>query len=88
LVARTDLGERAHATLSGPPGSARITLSLDGGCRDILLFVPDKQPSISLEPHSVAPGAASQPPGARDGLVGLRPQATTRVGMTISVGDV
>ncbi len=87
LVARTDLAARSHAALSGPPGSTRIALDLDEGCRDLLLFAPDKQPSISLEPHSVAPGAASQPPGSRDGLVSLRPQATTHLGVTIGVSD-
>jgi aldose 1-epimerase len=84
LVAHTDLGERAVAALAGPPGSARITMRLDEGCRDLLLFAPDQQPSVSLEPHSVAPGAASQPPGSPDGLVGLQPQATTSLAVTIS----
>jgi aldose 1-epimerase len=88
MVARTDLEERTVAALAGPPGSARITLSLDEGCRDLLLFAPDQQPSISLEPHSVAPGAASQPPGSPDGLVGLQPQATTSLAVTISIGDL
>lgn len=87
LVARTDLDERAFAALFGPPGSARITLSLAEGCRDLLLFAPDQQPSISLEPHSVAPGAASQPPGSPDGLVGSQPRATTSLAVTVSVGD-
>ena len=85
LLARTDLGDRARATLTGPGGSPRITLALTAGCRDLVLFAPPQQPSVSLEPHSVAPGAASQPPGHRDGLVGLAPQATTQLSMTIIV---
>jgi aldose 1-epimerase len=87
LVARTDLGERASASLSGPRGTARVTLTLDEGCRDLLLYAPPAQPSISLEPHSVAPGAASQPEGHPDGLVGLAPGATTRLAVTVTVGD-
>ena len=87
LLARTDLDDGARATLSGPLGTARITLALTAGCRDLVLFAPPQQPSLSLEPHSVAPGAASQPPGHRDGLVGLAPQATARLSMTIAVDD-
>jgi len=85
LRARTDLGDRATAALTGPPGTARITLTLAEGCRHLVLFAPPQQPSISLEPHGIAPGAASQPPGHRDGLVGLAPQATIQLVATIAV---
>lgn len=85
LRARTDLGNGVTATLVGPPGTSRIILTLTAGCRDLVLFAPPQQASISLEPHSVAPGAASQPPGHRDGLVGLAPQATIQLVATIAV---
>ncbi len=87
LRARTDLGDGARATLAGPPGTARITLALTEGCRDLVLFAPPQQPSISLEPHSVAPGAASQPSRHPDGLVGLAPQATAYLSVTIAVDE-
>lgn len=85
LRARTDLGNGVTATLVGPPGTSRIILTLTAGCRDLVLFAPPQQASIALEPHSVAPGAASQPPGHRDGLVGLAPQATIQLVATIAV---
>ena len=84
LVARTALGERPRATITGRPGAPRIWLSADEGCRDFLLFVPPEEPSIALEPHSCAPGAASQPEGHPDGLIGIAPGATLRLTTQIS----
>lgn len=87
LVARTELGDRPVASLTGPRGGSRVVLTLAEGCRDLLLYAPPAQPSISLEPHSGAPGAASQPEGHPDGLVGLAPGATTRLAVTIAAED-
>lgn len=85
LVARTRLGERSLATVTGRPGTPTIRMLLDDGCHDILLFVPPEEPSIALEPHSCAPGAASQPEGHVDGLVGVEPGSTLRLAIRVSV---
>jgi galactose mutarotase-like enzyme len=53
-----------------------VTLTLDAGYRDLLLFAPPIQESISLEPQTHMPGGASLPEGHPDGLVGLAPGAT------------
>lgn len=87
LVARTSLGPLPLAMLAGPPGTLDIRLTAVEGCRDLLLFVPPLEPSISLEPHSCAPGAASQPEGHPDGLVALDPGATRRLAITVAVGE-
>lgn len=84
LVARTALDPRPSATITGRPGTPQIRLSANEGCRDFLLFVPPEEPSISLEPHSCAPGAASQPEGHPEGLIGVRPGATIRLAIRIS----
>lgn len=84
LVARTALGARPSATISGRSGAPQIRLTAEEGCRDFLLFVPPEEPSVALEPHSCAPGAASQPEEHPDGLVGLEPGATLRLAIRIS----
>jgi aldose 1-epimerase len=60
-----------------------IALSMDAGYRDLLLFAPPMQPSISIEPQSHMPGNASLPEGHPAGLVGLDPGATRRAVATI-----
>jgi aldose 1-epimerase len=60
-----------------------ITLSMDAGYRDLLLFAPPIQASISIEPQTHMPGGASLPEGHPDGLVGLAPGATLRATATI-----
>jgi aldose 1-epimerase len=60
-----------------------ITLSMDGGYRDLLLFAPPAQASISIEPQTHMPGGASLPEGHPDGLVGLAPAATLSATATI-----
>ena len=60
-----------------------VDLVMTEGWEDILLFAPDANPSISLEPHTGAPGAASLPEGDPDGLRGLSPGQRLRVRATI-----
>ena len=81
---RTDLGPRPVATLLGPPDGLRVQLTCREGVRDLLLFAPPTENSVSVEPLSTAPGAASQPEGHPDGLVGLAPGATRRLAVTIA----
>lgn len=50
-----------------------IELSMNAGYRDLLLFTPPAQASISLEPHTHMPGGASLPEGHREGLARLDP---------------
>jgi hypothetical protein len=70
-----------------PPIDARegwtVELAMDGGYRDLLLFAPPVQASISLEPHTHIPGVASLPEGHPDGLTGLAPGATLQATATI-----
>jgi aldose 1-epimerase len=75
-VARTEMGPDARATLSDPTGARTVALTFIEGVRDAVYFAPAEQPSISIEPHTCAPGAASQPEGDPDGLVPLAPGAT------------
>jgi aldose 1-epimerase len=60
-----------------------VTLSMDAGYRDLLLFAPPAQASISIEPQTHMPGGASLPEGHPDGLVGLGPGATLSATATI-----
>jgi galactose mutarotase-like enzyme len=53
------------------------------GYRDLLLFAPPTQPSLSIEPQSHMPGGASLPEGHPEGLIGLEPGATLRATATI-----
>ena len=50
-----------------------LALSMDAGYRDLLLFAPPAQASISIEPQTHMPGGASLPEGHPDGLTGLAP---------------
>ncbi|MHB8644643.1 MAG: aldose epimerase family protein [Thermomicrobiales bacterium] len=83
LIARTELDRDARALLSGPLGNHTIEFAFVAGVRDVVYFIPPDQPSLSLEPHSCAPSAASQPPGDPDGLVPLAPGA--RLDMTVAI---
>lgn len=80
----TDLGPNPVATLLGSPGSLRVRLTCLEGVRDLLLFAPPTENSVSIEPLSTAPGAASQPEGHPDGLVGLEPGATQRLAVAFA----
>jgi aldose 1-epimerase len=60
-----------------------VELSMDAGYRDLLLFAPPVQTSISLEPQTHMPGGASLPEGDPNGLVGLAPGATLRASAAI-----
>jgi aldose 1-epimerase len=60
-----------------------VTMTMDAGYRDLLLFAPPTQPSISIEPQSHMPGGASLPEGHPDGLVGLAPGAKLQATATI-----
>jgi aldose 1-epimerase len=84
-VARTDLGPDARATLSDPTGARTLALTFIEGVRDVVYFAPAEQPSISVEPHTCAPGAASQPDGDPDGLVPLAPGATRTMTVEIAL---
>ena len=83
-VPRTDLGPGATATLQGQACATRIHLVCIEGVRDMLLFAPSTENSVSVEPLSAAPGAASQPEGHPDGLRGLAPGATSRLAVAIA----
>lgn len=83
IVARTDLAPPSCAILSGGPHGYAVTFAFIEGVRDVVYFTPTDQPSISIEPHTCAPGAASQPEGHPDGLVPLDPGAS-RV-MTVEI---
>jgi aldose 1-epimerase len=88
---RTDFeGGRAGSTarLTGlPPIDGRdgwtVEVWMDEGFREVLLFAPDWQSSISIEPHTHAPSAASQPEGHPDGLMGLEPGDSLQATATI-----
>jgi aldose 1-epimerase len=83
---RTDLGPNPVVALLGPPGGLQVRLACIEGVRDLLLFAPSTENSVSVEPLSTAPGAASQPEGHHDGLDGLEPGATRRLAVRIAVG--
>ena len=76
LVSRTDFGDQRAAQISGsdnPRDSLAVDLDMEMGWEDVLLFAPADGPSISIEPHTCAPGASSLPAGDPDGLRGLEP---------------
>jgi aldose 1-epimerase len=83
-VPRTALGSDLTATLRGQAGGFQVALTFAEGVRDILLFAPPTENSVSVEPLSQPPGAASQPTGHADGLVGLAPGAMQRLAMAIN----
>jgi aldose 1-epimerase len=84
-VARTDMPPGSRATLSDPTGARTLALTFIDGVRDVVYFAPAEQPSISIEPHTCAPGAASQPEGDPDGLVPLAPGATRTMTVAIAL---
>jgi hypothetical protein len=86
LVARTDFGESRTARIVGPPEESAplaVDLVMDQGWEDVLFFAPADGPSISLEPHTGAPGAASLPDNDPDGLRPLSPGQRLQVRATI-----
>jgi aldose 1-epimerase len=90
LVSRTDFGEDTTARIVGDaesPGGRTVDLSMDLGWEDVLLFAPLDGPSISLEPHTGAPGAASLPDDDPDTLRGLAPGQRLQVRATIRAGS-
>lgn len=72
----------ALAPIGGRSGWS-IALSMDGGYRDLLLFTPPAQASISLEPHTHMPGGVSLPEGHPDGLARLAPGETLQASAVI-----
>lgn len=84
-IARTDMEPHARATLTDPTGTRRVELTFIEGVRDVVYFAPAEQPSISVEPHTCAPGAASQPEGHPDGLMPFMPGATLTLTVTIAL---
>lgn len=83
LVVRTDLGAHPVATLTG--GGNRVVFAFTEGVRDLVFFAPDAQPSLSIEPHTLAPGAASQTEGRPDGLHPLAPGASLVLSVRLSL---
>lgn len=88
LVARTAFGGTAAARLAGlAPLDGRpgwtVELEMSPAYRDVLLFAPSEHNSVSIEPHTHAPGAASMPEGDPNGLVGLAPGATLAATATL-----
>jgi aldose 1-epimerase len=91
LVSRTDFGEQRVARITGGEdrrGTSTVELVMEEGWEDVLLFAPPDGPSISIEPHTCAPGASSLPEGDPDGLRGLAPGARLLVRATISATSV
>lgn len=91
LVAQTDFDEARTARImraDEASGSLAVDLVMAEGWEDVLLFAPDANPSISLEPHTGAPGAASLPEGDRDGLRALAPGQRLRARATIQASMV
>ena len=86
LVARTDLGARPAAVLRGPAGAGSVTLTLEEGCRELMLYAPAEQPSVALEPLSCALSAISRQAGAPERLAALRPGGQRRLAVTIAIG--
>jgi aldose 1-epimerase len=88
LVSGTDFDEARTARIVGGDatrGSFLVDLVMDDGWEDVLLFAPADGPSISIEPHTCAPGASSLPEGDPDGLRGLPPGRSLRVHAAIEV---
>lgn len=83
---RTDIPAGAVATLAGPGGTGQVRLTLVEGVQDLLYFNPPWQASISLEPHSLMPSAASFPEGSPNSLPALAPGATVRLSVVIAAG--
>jgi aldose 1-epimerase len=70
LMSRTGFGARPTARIVGGDatrGTTTVELVMDEGWEDVLLFAPADGPSISIEPHTCAPGASSLPESSPDG---------------------
>jgi aldose 1-epimerase len=88
IASRTDFPQPAIARVVNlPPLDGRrgwtVELEMDSGYRDLLLFAPPVQNSISLEPQSHMPGGVSLPEGHPDGLAALAPGATLQAACRI-----
>jgi aldose 1-epimerase len=79
LISRTDLEPGGAVRLTGATERPALTITLLEGVNDLLVFSPAEDPSISIEPLSQPPSAASQPEGHPDGLIGLEPCARRRL---------
>ncbi len=86
FTARTGIADGDAATMHGTATGNTVTFTFVEGVRDVVFFAPDAQPSISVEPHTCAPGAASQPEGAEGSLVALAPGDTRTMRVTIQLG--
>lgn len=87
-VARTDLGDHSQAVVHGlPPLDGRagwtVVFGMDAGYTHVLMFAPNWQNSLSIEPQTVTPGAASYPEGHIDALAPLEPDASYAATMTL-----
>jgi len=87
-VARTDLGGHSEAVVRElPPIDGRagwtVRFAFDSGYKHVLMFAPDWQASLSIEPQTVTPGAASYPEGHIDALAPLEPDASYAATMTL-----
>jgi galactose mutarotase-like enzyme len=67
-------------------GAGSVTLTMEEGCRELVLYAPAEQPSVALEPLSCAHSAISRPAGASDVLAGRPPGERLRLAVTIAVG--
>ena len=79
---RTAFAAGAEDTLTGTTG--RVRFMHEEGVRDLLYFAPPWQESLSLEPHSLMPSAASYPEGHPDGLPALAPGDTVRLAVRVA----
>jgi aldose 1-epimerase len=83
IASRTDFPPDATARIVNlPPIGGRsgwsVELWMDPTYRDLLLFFPPEQRSISIEPQTHMPGLASLPEGHPQGLQPLAPGASLR----------
>lgn len=88
LVSRTDFDGHKTVRIRGGDathGSSLVTLVMDEGWEDVLLFAPFDGPSISIEPHTCAPGASSRPEDGPDGQRALAPGHRLQVRTRINV---
>ncbi len=87
LVARTGFVDGAAAWLgvNGAPASVRLTVR--EGFREMLLFAPAEDATLSLEPLTSPISGASQAEGHPDALPALAPGARLRAAASIAVED-
>ncbi|MFN8633678.1 MAG: aldose 1-epimerase [Chloroflexota bacterium] len=82
LASRTDFGDAPTARIVGgtaDAGSFQVDVVMEEGWEDVLLFAPADGPSISIEPHTCAPGASSLSEDGPDGQRPLAPGQQLRV---------